>query len=535
MGVCNSIAPNPTLTQDAQAPGSTGSVETPTVAPGALTALLQELAATPSVPWEEQASWDVLAPGDLIADRFELAREISRGGFGVVLEAWDRQLSRRVAFKVLRPTRRSRTELDDASLREEAEVAARLHHPNIVTVFDVGSCAAGPYVILELLRGETLAARLQRGALPAREAVRVAVEMARGLEHAHRAGVVHRDLKPSNVFLCEDGSVKLLDFGVALVMGSDRSGAAGTPAYMAPEVLRGARGDERSDVFGLGAVLFEMLTARLAYEIRHGKSTALEPGPEPSLDAPGVRALLADLVREMIAKDADARPRDGAVALDRLLEVERQIMPLREDEAFEKRYQYWRRAFLVAAGLLVTHIPLDLQYGRGRAVAGVRLLWMGLLLAVLPVIHPRRPRLTRAAIYVAGLGTSAAATAMIALCGGSSSVRFGFLLALPPMLLGFIPDLPLVTVLLGFGTLCGGVGILLSEGRGALQVAEWALLSIIVTSFAVVSSILFRRTILGELGAQRARFAARTSRAAVRTVSGRGNGDSGSGSDSGRE
>jgi serine/threonine protein kinase len=291
------LAPKTTPAEDARGSGTIGSAETPTVAPGALTALLQELAATPSVSWEEGARWDVLAPGDVIADRFELAREISRGGFGVVLEAWDRQLTRHVAFKVLRPARRSRTELGDASLREEAEVAARLHHPNIVTVFDVGSCMAGPYVILELLQGETLAARLQRGVLSAREAVRVAVEMARGLEHAHRAGVVHRDLKPSNVFLCEDGSVKLLDFGVALVMGSDRSGAAGTPAYMAPEVLRGARGDERSDVFGLGAVLFEMLTGRLPYERRHGKSSALEPGPEPSLDAPGVRALVADLVR----------------------------------------------------------------------------------------------------------------------------------------------------------------------------------------------------------------------------------------------
>jgi hypothetical protein len=187
-------AASPVSEEDARATASTASAETPTVAPGALTALLQELAATPSATQEGQTSPGALAPGDVIANRFELARVIGSGGFGVVLEAWDRQLTRPVAFKVLRPARRSRTQLGDASLRQEAEVAARLHHPNIVTVFDVGNCAAGPYVILELLRGETLAARLQRGALPAREAVRVAVEMARGLEHAHRAGVVHRDL-----------------------------------------------------------------------------------------------------------------------------------------------------------------------------------------------------------------------------------------------------------------------------------------------------------------------------------------------------
>jgi hypothetical protein len=496
-------------TRAARTEGSAMATAAPGVPRGAITALLQELAAAPDVEHTTRLPVHVLQPGSVVAERFELVREISRGGFGVVFEAWDRQLSRRVAFKILRHSQRARLNLAEQALREEAEVAARLQHPNIVTVFDVGSCQAGPYVILELLQGETLAARLERGPLPAREAVRVAVEMARGLEHAHAARVVHRDVKPSNVLLDRDGSVKLLDFGIALALGSSSSGVAGTPGYMAPEVSRGERGDERSDVFGLGTVLFEMLTGRPAYAIRHGRSTALEPGPEPSLDAPGVRAPLAALVNEMLAKDPEARPRDGAVVLDRLLEVERHLMALRDDEAFEARYLHWRRAFLIGAGALVLQLPLDARYG--RASVAVRLLWIALLLAIGRIIHPRHPRLSLAGVHAAAVLSGVATTAIIALSGGTSTARFGFLLALPPMLLGLLPDMPAATVLMGSATFLGGIGILVREGRDLWWVAEWASLSFLVTAFAVVASVLFRRTILGELGAQRARASARAS------------------------
>ncbi len=487
--------------------GSRSAAATGQVAPGALTALLEELAATPDL-WDPQR--DVIAPGDVVADRFELAREIGRGGFGIVLEAWDRQLSRRVAFKVLRPARRTRAALATSSLREEAEVAAQLQHPNIITVFDVGSCEAGPYLILELLRGETLAVRLERGPLPAREAVRVAVEMARGLEHAHKSGVVHRDLKPSNVFIGEDGSVKLLDFGLALVLGSRGSGGGGTPGYMPPEMSRGERGDERSDVFGLGAVLFEMLTGRPAYPSRRGRSTVLDPGPEPSLEAPGVRAPLAALVRDMIAKDPGARPRDGGAALDRLLDVERHLVALRKDEAFEARYRYWRRGFLIGAAAVASQLPFDLHYPRTRELVVVRLLWVALALAIACLIHPRRPRTTIAAMHGAALGSGVADVIINALSGGSESLRFGFLLLFPPLLLGLFPDIPTATGLMGIVTLSGGVAILVGEGRAAWVIMEWVGLWFLATSVAVVGSISFRRTILGELGAHRARAQARS-------------------------
>ncbi|HEY6003387.1 MAG TPA: serine/threonine-protein kinase, partial [Anaeromyxobacter sp.] len=210
-------------------------------APGALSALLAELVAapelTPPAPWEQ-----VLRPGARVG-RFELVRELGRGGFGVVFEARDVELGRRVAFKAIRPGERARHPASEELLRREATAVAALQHPNIVTLFDAGRSEAGPYLILELLRGETLAQRLLRGRVSAREAMRVALAVSRALVHAHGAGVVHRDLKPSNVFLGADGGVKVLDFGLARVFGAGGPAGSGTPGYMAPEQRRGEAGD----------------------------------------------------------------------------------------------------------------------------------------------------------------------------------------------------------------------------------------------------------------------------------------------------
>ncbi len=171
--------------------------------PGALSLLLEELARAPAGggdgggPREPQ-----LGPGALLG-RYELVRELGRGGFGVVFEARDRDLGRRVAVKVVRPPAASR---GSQELRvREAEAVARLAHPNIVTLHDLGRAEAGPFLVFELLSGRTLARRLRDGPLPPGEAVRIAIEVARGLAQAHAHGVVHRDLKPENVFVCEDG------------------------------------------------------------------------------------------------------------------------------------------------------------------------------------------------------------------------------------------------------------------------------------------------------------------------------------------
>src|SRR5512138_2788827 len=211
-----------------------------TVRPGALTALLGELARA-----RDATGWSVPAQAGERIGRFEIVRELGRGGFGVVYEAKDGELGRAVALKLVRVG--DGTATHEAQLLREAEAAAHLSHPNVVVLHDLGRCERGPYLVMGLLRGAPLSRRLGDGALPAREAVAIALGIASGVAHAHAQGVVHRDLTPGNVFLCDDGRVKVLDFGLARAFGH-ACPAAGTPAYMAPEQRRGEAEDARTDV-----------------------------------------------------------------------------------------------------------------------------------------------------------------------------------------------------------------------------------------------------------------------------------------------
>ncbi len=288
---------------------------------GELSALLKELA---GLPLPGPLDWQAGLEAGAVVGRFELVRELGRGGFGVVWEAKDRQLGRRVAFKAVRAG--GGRDLREERLLREAEAAARLSHPNIVTLHDVGRTEQGPYLVLELLEGETLSRRLQRdhGRLPAREALRIGIEIAKGVAHAHDHGVVHRDLKPANVFLCEDGRVKVLDFGMAHAFGH-RHVHGGTPGYMAPEQLEAGPEDERTDVFAIGAMLFEMLAGRLPYPPRSGRAAP------PTQDDPDLAVAAAPALREAVGKmleqDPVRRPRDGKEVLDLLTRTDAALEP----------------------------------------------------------------------------------------------------------------------------------------------------------------------------------------------------------------
>ena len=277
-------------------PGVTGDAAR-VAEPGTVSRLLQELARSPAE--DAAASWrEPLVPGDVVG-RYQIRREIGRGGFGAVYEALDPELGRTVALKALKPGR-NRHQLSEEWIGKEAEAIAKLDHPAIVTIFDVGTCPAGAYLVMELLRGETLAKRIEKGPLPVDEALRIAERMAEGLAHAHSRGVLHRDLKPANVFVCADGRVKLLDFGLAHLLGTEGSSGAGTPAYMAPEQATGASVDERADVWAAGMVLGEMLTGK----------RPLERTPTPGAEAAGNRT---ELMWKANAPATVAAPRLGVV------------------------------------------------------------------------------------------------------------------------------------------------------------------------------------------------------------------------------
>ncbi len=293
------------------------------VAPGGITAVMKRLAGVQSDDFER--AWRrVLVPGAVMG-RFELLREIGRGSCGVVFEARDRQLGRLVAFKAVKPGRESQMVLREELLQREAEAAAQLNHPNIVSLYDVGTCESGPYLIMELLRGETLRERIRRGRLPLQEALEVAIDVAWALDHAHGAGVIHRDLKPANVFLTSAGRVKLLDYGLAHVFGAGSRSAVGTPAYMAPEQWREGPQDTRTDVFGAAATFAETLTGKLPYRISEDWSAVLEPGARPDLSGVELPPLLGAMLRRALAPDPAVRPRDGHAWLAALLEIHRLI------------------------------------------------------------------------------------------------------------------------------------------------------------------------------------------------------------------
>jgi hypothetical protein len=328
----------------------------PPVRRGGITALMLDLAQAPRA--ENDGEWRRVLFAGAVIGRFELVKEIGRGGFGLVFEAKDRELGRLVAFKAVKPGRFSQVRFRKEQLQREAEAIAQLSHPNIVQIYDVGRCESGPYLILELLRGQTLHARLRAGSLPLRQAIDVAIDVAWALEHAHAAGVVHRDLKPPNVFLCEGGRVKVLDFGIAHVFGDGEPRALGTPAYMAPEQWREGSQDTRTDVFGAAVMLFESVTGMLPYQVTPEWSSVLDDGARPAVEGAGLPPRLEALLLAALDPDPDVRPRDGAAWLEGLIAVQAAMEPApsragRPGPVPIRRYRLAGLALLVAAACAI--------------------------------------------------------------------------------------------------------------------------------------------------------------------------------------
>lgn len=209
--------------------------------------------------------WDV---GSSVG-RYRLVVRLGKGGFGEVWQAFDPELNRMVAVKLPRPDRLFFDEMF-RGFQEEARKVASLRSPHIVAVYDVGRIQQSVFLVSELIDGETLAQRAKRDRLDHSEAVRIAAEVARGLQIAHQTGIVHRDIKPPNIMLRKDGSAAVTDFGLAISeqdQVTEGGAVVGTIAYMSPEQARGAsdRVDGRSDIYSLGVVLFELLTRRLPF------------------------------------------------------------------------------------------------------------------------------------------------------------------------------------------------------------------------------------------------------------------------------
>lgn len=245
-----------------------------------------------------------LEEGQVLAGRFRIVGFIAAGGMGEVYKAQDKRLDRLVVLKFL-PKELTEDQFSLDRFRREAKAASALNHPNICTVYDFGEDAGRAFIAMEYLDGETLSARIKRGPLSVKDAVKVAIEISGALSAAHRKGIIHRDLKPGNIMLTDMGA-KLLDFGLAkherpapafdVVEHSFTGEAAGTPPYMSPEQLQGKEVDARTDIFAFGAVLYEMLTGRRAFQ-RHSRRgvVVVDDGEEPK----SLRELFKDVPDEI--------------------------------------------------------------------------------------------------------------------------------------------------------------------------------------------------------------------------------------------
>ena len=266
-----------------------------------------------------------IAPGSRLGP-YEIVSSVGAGGMGEVYKARDSRLNRDVAIKILPEALAADPEYRERFERE-ARAVSSLNHPNICTVYDVGSQDGVDYLVMELLDGETLAARLAKGPLPLDQALRYGIEIADALSRAHRQGIVHRDLKPANIVLTKQGA-KLLDFGLAKVGPAPSSSGMsimptieksltadgtilGTFQYMAPEQLEGLDADPRTDIFALGVVMYEMVTGRKAFEGRSQASliaSIINATPAPlSTLAPMTPPALERLIRVCLQKDPDER------------------------------------------------------------------------------------------------------------------------------------------------------------------------------------------------------------------------------------
>jgi serine/threonine protein kinase/tetratricopeptide (TPR) repeat protein len=300
-----------------------------------------------------RADWPlrVPAPGERMGGpegrRFEILEELGNGAMGKVFRAWDEELQRAVALKFLLLREHPGRESPAERLKQEARAVARLHHENIVRVFDVAEWSGRasweppvPFIVMEILEGESLASLLRRERPLLRRTLELMSGVASGLAHAHAHQVIHRDLKPSNILLTREGGVKLLDFGLAS-LSSHRSPlvpelpTAGTPAYMAPEQWRGEAQDARTDLWSAGVILYELLTGELPYpplalgELRE-RVLAPEPVPPLRARAPELPEEVEHLVHALLAKEPARRLRSAVELRERLRRLEEELGPWRE-------------------------------------------------------------------------------------------------------------------------------------------------------------------------------------------------------------
>ena len=312
-----------------------------------------------------------LQPGTTLGP-YEVTAKIGEGGMGEVYRARDTKLNREVALKIL-PEAFGRNPDRLARFQREAQVLSSLNHPGIAAIYGPEVAEGIRALVLELVEGPTLADRINQGPIPLEEVLPIARQIAEALEAAHAAGIVHRDLKPANIKVRADGTVKILDFGLAKALDPSPEGdpaqpptlaaatteigvIMGTVAYMSPEQAKGKPVDKRADIWAFGAVLYEMLTGQKSFageDVSDTLASVLKTDPEWNAFPPNTPARLCQLVQACLQKDPRQRVHDMAdvrLAMEGAFE---NAVPMAPEEPAVSRLQIWQRPAPAAIAALV--------------------------------------------------------------------------------------------------------------------------------------------------------------------------------------
>ena len=324
---------------------------------------------------------------------YEIVGPLGAGGMGEVYRARDISLQREVAVKIL-PASFSKDADRLRRFTQEAQATAALNHPNILSVYQIGQENGAPYIVSELLEGQSLREVLRGGALPVRKATEYGAQIARGLAAAHGKGIVHRDLKPENIFVTRDGRVKILDFGLAklvqpdleagnegetVALQTDAGMVMGTSGYMSPEQVRGERVDPRSDIFAFGAILYEMLSGRKAFGGKSGAeamAAILREDPTAIEGNRNVSPALERILQHCLEKQPESRFQsagDLAFDLESLSGNTASSAASKEIARRGKRTGFWIASGCALAALAAVAVGLSMHNARPAALKWQRL------------------------------------------------------------------------------------------------------------------------------------------------------------------
>ena len=319
--------------------------------------------------------------GTTFADRYQLIKELGRGGMGVVYKAEDTKLKRSVALKFLPPELTHIPDVKERFMRE-AQAAAALDHPNICTVYEFDEAEEKAFISMAYVEGQSLRKKTESGPLELDEALRIALQVAQGLQIAHKKGVVHRDIKSANIMVTEDNQAKIMDFGLARMTGgtliTQEGMTMGTIAYMSPEQARGEEVDQRTDIWSLGVVLYEMFGGQLPFRGDHDQAVVysiLNKKPRPITELRSeIPMSIEQVVDKALEKNPDERYQQIDELLDDLKSISAGIVP--EEIKVRLRKAKLRRRkrtilYVGAAGLVMAMVMIALNLFMGRRAEAI--------------------------------------------------------------------------------------------------------------------------------------------------------------------